>query len=53
MSFNNHKLSLLQACPTFYICNDVYPTGGLFEKEDDLTCNFILYIELIKYKFKE
>ena len=53
MSFNNHKLSLLQARPTFYFCNDVYPTGGLFEKEDDLTCNFILYIELIKYKFKE
>ena len=46
MYFNNHKLSLLQACHTLYSLNDVYPTVGLFGKGDGLTCNFITCINL-------
>ena len=53
MSFKNHKISLLQAYPTFYPWDGVYPTNGLFEKGDDLTCNFVLYIAWIDYKFEE
>ena len=49
MSPNNLRLSL----PTFYYWNDVYSTQGLFERGDDLTCNFVLYIEWINDKFKD
>ena len=53
LNVNSHTHSLPQAWPTFYSWNDVYSTRGLFEKGNDLTCNFILCIDWINDKFEQ
>ena len=47
--FKNNKLSLLQACRTFYCWNDVYSTGGLFEIEDDLSWHNCSQVRLAQF----